>query len=248
MGNDFALRKITAALVLGVLSCPVLAYGTEGEDPDLPWSIGAGIGLASYGDPIVSPIGMSLLSPLIYRTTPWGVMLVEKQLTHHVSWILDVRASVTYLTSEDDSDTPDGEEASEEPQTSGAVGGATGMRWNFNPGGPVEVSGTVVAAGWWQGVEGIDHNWMTTSQGGIEKVDLKYATNAFSVGLAFGLVLERKLLDNLFLRFESRLLNAYYTQVESSAQTLDADVTTDKDTRLSAGLAFSPAIQLRLEF
>jgi hypothetical protein len=124
------------------------------------------------------------------------------------------------------------------------VGLSIGWRRLFNPGGVVEVSAIGVLTGNWN----FSDFWGTSTTDQTTTV-YTYSFYSYSFGLLVGLVLERKLLDNLYLRLESSLGQVSYNWSEyKGTNTSTQETSRSGSGGLSAGLALSPAIQLRMVF
>jgi hypothetical protein len=130
----------------------------------------------------------------------------------------------------------------------GEVGVAAGVRWILNPGGFVEVSLYSVFGGSWVfgKSESKPNPPVNTSD-----------TYGYDIGLGVGFAVEKKLLDNLYLRFETLVGRFGYQYDKQTVSTTLIDLVTnepvidkthDHDKSIYALLAFSPAIELRMAF
>ena len=211
------------------------------EEPNGPyWSIGAGLGFGSFQiDPLSS---VSLGSRNIQ--SPIGAVLVERQITRQLHLLLRLVGS---YTNRDEDRNETNYRSSEIIDKIFGVNAAAGFRWLFNPGGVVEFSGTVTIGALWHYEEGDEFNSIPNGETGIdEDVYLDFNTVTYSLGGTLGLVLERRLLESLYLRLESSFLGSYYGQKIHDYELPDGSRDSTKFKLFNIGMVFSPMIELRL--
>lgn len=205
-----------------------------------PWSVGAGIGYSftpSWG--ATASAGMAGRSSV---QSPFGAVLLEKQLSRNLALLFDVYGGFA------DYDNDIGEDVwGSLIDQSYHAGASAGIRWIFNPGGIVEISGIISASGLFSGSKSENIDSVQEGDAESERLILKGEDINYSVGLELGLALERKLLDNLYLRFQSSLLGGYWGVTDSTEETIDGPDEEFRRRLVSIGLAFTPMIQLRME-
>ncbi len=238
------------ATTLSATPCTLLAEDKKDEGAATSWSIGAGVGFGYYRLPYSSfgaSAGQTGLTGLaggvsgINVFSPFGVLLVERQLTKHLCLLFDVAGS--YTTWDSDNSDPIVEYRSSK---SALVNATIGLRWIFNPSGIVEVSGIMSVGALWN-YDNVEQQVASTDEyGELEYLKEDSHGHLYSGGLEFGLALERKLLDNLFLRFQSSVVCAYYGQGNYTTSVPEGSTGTQTSKRFDIALAFSPMIQLRL--
>jgi hypothetical protein len=216
------------------------------EDQALPrWSIGAGIGLGGWslgygqlGCLASSSGGLSSSGSSVGLGCGWspqGSVLVEFQLSRRSALVFDGTFSYMKPVSSNLTDTS-------------AKGGGLSLGWRqlLNPGGVIEISVVGVLAGDWHA---LDSGYQIINNEDDSTIVHRFHQYSYDVGVRVGLVLERKLIDNLYLRLESSIGQMSYFWSESRYTSLDTQkVSRSGAGGLSVSLAISPAIQLRMTF
>jgi hypothetical protein len=236
-----ALLSILIICIGFDLSDTAFAQDVRQNAVDSSWSVGAGIGWSVYGD----DYAISRSRQNIIRS-PSGVMLVERRLGKRLSLVFDLSA-VYENFDEDQADPNDSGLRTLNSIENLFQGDASlGARWVFNPGGVVELSGIVAAVGLVELQQGDTLDIIQNENDQTEYVYLDFETITYSMGLALGLALEKKLLDNLFLRFESRFIKGYYGLSTTTSELQDGSDDTHEFKVFNTELVFTPTIQLRL--
>ncbi len=251
------LISIYSITIIGCLSLlTAKAYSEEeGDTDDRPaWSIGAGIGFGAYYYPTYGGIGTpgpasegsqglgaaGGLGGYVgdnWYSSPNAHVMVEWQFADSLALLF--QGGVSYS----DNDSSGG---NYEYYNVG-VSILAGLRWILNPGGAVEVSTYGAFSGSWSfGFSDIESDFEPPEN--LESWVVKNRSISYSLGFHIGLALERKLLDNLYLRLESSLVRVAYGYGENKQTFSDEERSTSNSKSFSTGLAFSPAIQLRLAF
>ena len=185
------------------------------------------------------------MSGLNYGSTvsPFGVVLVEKQVSDHLA--LTFGASGHYRNySLDDNDR---DQNYFEPDHSYYADASVGVRWIFNPSGPVEVSGTASIAGVIAGNKGKYLQYMDDENLEQNYAQVDHEERIYGLGCEIGIAFERKLMDNLFLRFQTALVQAHVGKEIDKYKQTDGTNDTVEGRSVNVGFAFTPSIQLRLE-
>ncbi|MCU0661897.1 MAG: hypothetical protein MUC50_06170 [Myxococcota bacterium] len=208
-----------------------------------PWSVGAGIGLMLYGSPWGMESSLGGLSSS-FSLSPFGTVLLEKQLSDQLALTFDVSGTYSHRNK---SGEPEGGWYSMNFKHIYGANASVGIRWIFNPGGPVEVSGLASIAGIVTGGKGEyrDSADGADAEDGYVVLDSEF-TN-YALGGNIGIAFERKLMDHLFLRLQTNLLAASWGSGTEQWEQADGSFRKEKDSLFNIGLAFAPAIQLRLE-
>jgi len=231
------------ALLAAVIETSAFAKADVEEEADAAgglWSVGAGMGFSVYGGwTSGTGYGLAGLVSSYYGyynismpSSPIGKLLVERRLGE--SWALMFQLSGSY--------TDNGDSQRVSPELALSLSANLGTRWIINPGGAVEISPYVLLGGGMQEMKEVLVGYK--SDGAPVYSD----PSGTVIGLGVGLVLERKLIDNLFLRLESLVAEITYSHVEGSTLSTDDKVSNLAVNRFTADLAFTPSIQLRLTF
>jgi hypothetical protein len=239
------MKRVVGLMVVVVMGIPCLAPAEEDQEAvkaPPKWSLGAGIGFggssSAYclglgclgGVPTLPPGGLGSIGGYGGSWTPQGRILLERQLSRSLALMID--GSASYTSSESST--------SDLSNTSSNLGVGLGLRWLLNPDGAVEVSIAATLSGYWSTWD----YWL------MDLSSSKLDVYSYTVSAGVGLVLERKLLDNLYLRLESNLVRLGYSWFEYKNTWVDTRVVSSKSSSHSfnAGVALSPSIQLRLTF
>lgn len=229
------LFLLLATVLISTISYPETASAQEASsaqntaksDADR-WSIGAGIGFSIYRFALGGVPGMGYGNAVSYQSSRWpqGVIAVEYGLSNKLSMMF--LADGFYAQSiwqKDDSQ--------------GNLGLSAGIRWIFNPSSSVEIST--------YGLLGYQHYWYS-GNADPENYLVTKDDDAYTIDAGIGLAFEIPLLENLRLRLSSLLLQANYYHDDRT--NIDENSNKMKETRngFSAGLSFSPSIQLRMTF
>jgi len=257
------MRRVLPAVLTAVLF--LAARGAFADEPEATqktdrtpvWSVGAGIGfgvsyvygMSGYGGSLGGMVTDEALAGLGSTTgygglgygclgcgfgMPQGMVLVERLLGESAALMLRVSAG----TSDREYGTANLSWAYKRETTN--LGIDAGLRWIFNPGGIVEVATYISLGGSWYWSE-------YTSLGGSGDW-WKSDGYSYSIGLTAGLVLERELLDRLYLRLTSSLAGLSYSWSESKYTDSEGPEPKSNSNTITGGLVFSPAIQLRFLF
>jgi len=197
------------------------------------WSIGAGLGHPSI--PIIlssAGYGSNGVAPAYGSYAPSASTMLERVITRRLALMVRGSAKVN-LTSQGEASLGDPSSQALDLSVQG------GPRWLVNPDGPVEVSiYGLLSTGLsrWQFSSPYDPDQSLTSR-------------SYSVGADLGLVTERELMDDLYLRFQSSVLRSGYTWAEAPEYSGDpAQPRLGVASGFSAGVALSPSVELRLAF
>ncbi|MBW1807396.1 MAG: hypothetical protein JRJ87_04320 [Deltaproteobacteria bacterium] len=239
-------RNLVAILIL--LGTPTWrAYAHDVEDSaDKPlWSVGAGIGFGNvysqttgtyYGlvtDTMCDGFGCVPLQPVLTDgDSTHGQIFVERRLSERSSILM--KLTITY--SEWDSNRYS---TSKEGWRKG-IGTHLGYRRIFNPGGWIEFSVSMLIGGDWYW-----DDW-SYSASGLSSQEFKHYL--YVIGVGIGVALEKELLKNFYLRFESLLLSFSYTRVEARVDYLGVEEMYEHGNKIGGGLTLNPSVQLRLAF
>jgi len=224
------MKQISSTLgLLLVLSLSLPTYASEvaAAVPPQPstddWSIGAGFSIPGLTYSSVGYVGgLSAVT-----VAPSTSMALERRLSDTLWLTMGFSGSVSTL---DDQASLDNGATIVTDTLSTEV--ALGLRYLFNPRGAVELSvfgGLSLAYG--------DSTWKSDSE--------DWTNRTLSYGLVAGLALERRLMDNLYLRFQTTMGNVFYSSVETK---IDGTAGTTNTSQFRGGIALSPGIQLRLTF
>ncbi|MDB4975699.1 MAG: hypothetical protein JWN48_4040 [Myxococcaceae bacterium] len=234
--------------------CPADPAATR-DASSTRFSLGAGLGFASDGLGLGGGLGGSLGYGSSYGltsitgTTPFGTSLLELALSRRLRLFAGIsgqygkplhpsRGSTGSSVSTASIFADDGKRW--------AVGGALGLRWVLNPGGVVEISPALQVGIHGAAVDHVASNVKTDGDGVVQadRSELK----SRGVDGRVGLVLERVLLANLFLRFEAYFARAGYDHHESHTQLALGGREHAKQDAVGATFGFAPSLQLRLVF
>jgi len=207
-----------------------VAQSTDSSQND--WSIGAGLGWQSVvaSNLVFYSAGSTVGYPTQAGSTPTAAISLERRFSPRLSVLVHGTGTAEQVAL---AATPFADGSSQR------VGAnlAAGPRLVLNPDAPIEVSlYGLTSFGWARS---------SASQEGEDQVSQHYG-----VGGRLGLAVERELVDNLSLRFESSLLEASYSWsgLSGSAADVDGDTVAPVASRLSANLNLSPGVQLRVSF
>jgi len=244
------LRGLSAGALLFWLpaaSAQEVAVKPPEAAPSAPtrFSLGAGLGFVGYGDTGIGLLGtLSGFGPAQSRS-PYGSALVEIEAAPLWRVVIGVAGTYNKMLSSDVVSTNPNALPALGPTNSWTFSGSVGVRRLLNPGGVVEVSPIVTVGGYRTDVNGIPTARTSSADGTLVVGSQDTTTKGYDARL--GLVLERALLSNLFLRFESYFLRVGYgksTSAEKSAETPQSSKRED----LSIGYGFAPSVLLRLSF
>lgn len=200
------------------------------------WSLGAGVGYTGW---VESPVGGGALAGLgglgvlsnNATTSPLVGALVEYRSSPSWAWAFMLDGS--YASSSQSG------ESSTDTRLQASVGG----RYIFNPGGVVEVSGLVLLFGSSRDSEREYREDDTSSELTTD------TSESLGGGLALGLVLERELMEQMWVRVGSQLARASYQRDTTTFnEATFGESSTDPTTTIRAGVAVVPSLALRLSF
>jgi len=242
-------RNLFACLLILAVFSSSNALADEGgnieadEAQRYPWSVGAGIGLSVYSQypPMSSMMGSGGYAGV---PTPFGVVLLEKQLSEHLALTFDVSGSYSNLDRDSESEKHSFYNNLNYMYSASA---SAGVRWIFNPNGAVEVSGLVLVSGSIDGNDGEYSKYIDDGESEGGYVTLDQESRSFYLGCDIGIAFERKLMDNLFLRFQTSVVKSHWGRHITDSELVDGTTDTNKSSIFNIGLSFVPAIQLRLE-
>ena len=215
------------------------------EEESSRFSVGAGVGYP-FGDNtgLIGLGGASGLSASFYAAAqgraPYGTALVEAQLSRRLRLGLGVLGSYDHVSGREDGN---GERL---PATTfSAWAGSVSLRWIVNPGARVEVSPLLALGGYRSAVQGVQVGSVQQEDGSFRATTASAHGQALSARL--GLVLEYRLLSQLFLRLESQFVSASYGSARSVTHAPGKD---PRDHVVSSGvdILFNPSLQLRFTF
>ncbi len=236
---------LCALLVLTVSHAHAQSTASEPAPPTEDasrFSLGAGLGYTFFnGAGVGVGVGGAGLSDLGSRA-PYATGLVEMRV--HPRWRLGAGLNGAYTHSGARSGTGFG--GADQPAQSYGVGGASlSARYIINPGAVVEVS-PLLALGVHAGrAKGQPAGSTMNAEGGYEPITQD--TREAGVDARLGLVVEHRLLPQLWLRMESSFVSANYSQARATFRAQNQTTKSDfNQTSLAAG--FSPALQLRMTF
>jgi len=214
------------------------------RDETSRFSVGAGVGYTIYGDRGLGPIfvGQGAGLSLATANSPYATGLVEVRLNPRVRLGVGLSGSYVHAGARKGSalggmDTPS--------QDWGGGGASVSARYVVNPDSVVEVSPLFALGVHAGGTKGQLAGSVVNESGGYDSVVL--SSQDMGVDARFGLVLEHRLLPQLWLRMESSFASASYNSVRATYRSKGS---TTKDSFSQAGVAagFSPALQLRMTF
>jgi hypothetical protein len=245
-----------------LLSAPFEAVADE-EIPDQPgatasadgsgWSLGMGLGFGGFGwgtranwdtwlagqAPVTTAQGYAGTVSATWYTAPEMSLLVERSLADRLALMLRLSAQYADVSGNN------GISQFEYEQDSTRVGAGLGLRYLFNPGGLVEVSAYFTFQGIWQW--GKVKSIVQDDAGST--VRNSHDFDGYLLEAQAGLVLERELIDSLFLRFATPLIAADYHHTSSELSLLEGVASYPvTNNGFSAGLRIEPQLQLRLAF
>jgi Outer membrane protein beta-barrel domain len=205
-------------------------------------SIGAGIGFSGGALGGLGALGALSTQPV----TPVGTALIELRASEHLRIVFSASGSYRRGKSLMFTEAPlplEGDAGAVErtPTRSSlwSYGARTGLRWVVNPGGVVEVSPLLTLG--YSRYRSKDQLSDSEPRG-----DRSQRSSVFDAQL--GLVFERRLMEQLYLRLASSVLQLSRSHTRSDSHTDGGLSTLRDDESTSVGLAFSPSIELRLTF
>ena len=221
--------------------------------PDANWSVGVGFSVFLY-----TASTSALGSIYHFAWSPTAILGLERRLYESLFLVFDLRGSYARDTETDDD--------LELTHKSASAGAEIGIRPIFNPGSFVEVSAVVSFGGGWYYSLSPGRDWIDGELYGLENDYIQYdeTSSGIYLGGAIGIVLEKELMRNLFVRIQCRLFDvSYSTETESSIEVIEAvgetetggtsyilrtDSVESESSGVRAGLALSPSLQLRMQF
>lgn len=234
------LMRLSIALFVILLVTPSALAESDTPPSAAPArvSVGAGIGFRGFGSSplFLAPYG----GPAAYSLS--GVGLVELVQDERVRWTLAVHGSFFKQFEEAEENTG---YVGPNTGTASAVGGWLGVRRVINPGAVVEVSPMVtIGAG--------AHFLADRFVGGISDPDGNFTpsledSSGYSVRADLAFVFEHQLAQGLWLRFENHVAGLGFTRSLTETATGE-DVTRRRQKSVTAGVGWSPILQLRMGF
>ncbi|HEX7478628.1 MAG TPA: hypothetical protein VF331_12530 [Polyangiales bacterium] len=218
------------------------ATTTAQDSSRISLGVGVGFGDASASSGfVVTGLGSSP-SMMLPGSSPFGVALIEATVTRRLRLGLSVTGAYQKLEHSDQR--PVGQTNNYFPGEQSQLGAALSARWVLNPGGVVEISPLAVLGvhrGW---ATGLQSTYVPTTTGSGPGTYLTADATGAGIDVTAGLVLEYRLLQQLYLRFESSLARARHSHVDSvthaGSQRLHERL---NQTNLSFG--WQPVLQLR---
>jgi hypothetical protein len=203
--------------------------------------MGAGVGYG-YSDVFVVASGLlnEIASPQVR-----GTVLLERRLSGHLYLLAEPEFG--YIRHVLDPEEGQTSVPGLEPTVMTTFAAVAGVRWVANPGDVVELGMThLLEARWeWLTANGTRNRPLST---GFETVDTHITGRLQGVGLSTGLVGERRLLRQLWVRVHLVFLRAAYAAVSVHYQDADGSRFARSGESTGVGLALDPRLELRLSW
>jgi hypothetical protein len=202
--------------------------GQKVQEPLYDWSLGAGLGWMTYSTGLVSssntasPIGSMGMT---VGTGATAITYLERRLTKGT--FLLVQPEILYVRGTGP--------INERTSYVHAFTLSAGIRWVLNPDAPVEV--------------GMAHAFQVNSiSAGDETDGIGSTSKSSGLGISTALVVERKLLSQLWLRVAANWLSANLAKTTQHTETSEGGNSDVAMHSLTVRFTISPSLSLRLEF
>jgi hypothetical protein len=240
------------ALLVTVLSSRALAHDAaqnldapRAPEPRTRFSVGAGLGFASDslgGDGLA---GLAGLNNYYYSrgSIPFGTALLEAKLSDGLRLGLGLSGGYSKASQ----NVSDPSSVSSLPESSGWLGGTLNARWVLNPHDLVQVSPMVGVGGSYAKANDQRGTYVPSMEVGAQGSYLKADSSGKSVDARLGLVVEYRLLPQLYLRLESYFARLSYTKYKVADKPEGAG-NYERLSQTTFSVGWLPVIQLRVAF
>ncbi len=127
-----------------------------------------------------------------------------------------------------------------------AIAAVAGVRWVANPGQIVEIGMTHLLEARWGWLTSNGTRNRPTPTGAFESVDTRITQRSSGVGLSTGLVAERRLMSQLWVRVHLVFLKAAYATLRVHYQDVDGGRFSRRGDGAGIDLTLEPRLELRL--
>jgi hypothetical protein len=203
--------------------------------------MGAGVGY-EYSDVIGSAMANGLVNEIAVPHVR-GTVLLERRLFGRLYLLAEPEFGyVRHVLDPEEGQTS---VPGAEPTVVTTFAAVAGVRWVANPGDVVELGMTHLLEARW--------GWLTANgtrsrPGGLEPVDTHITGRLQGVGLSTGLVGERRLLPQLWVRVHLVFLRAAYAALSVHYQDVDGRRFTRNGESSGVSLTLDPRLELRLSW
>ncbi len=206
--------------------------------------MGAGVGYGYSGEiwnGIASGILQEVAVPQVH-----GTVLLERRLWGHLYLLAEPEFG--YFRHVLDPEEGQTSVPNVKPMASTTFAAVAGVRWVANPGDVVELGMTHLLEARWGWLTANSTRSRPLSTGSTETVDTRITGRLQGVGVSTGLVGERRLLPQLWVRVHLVFLRAAYSALTIHYQDVDGSKFTRHGEGTGVGLTLDPRLELRLSW